>query len=147
MAGRDDIERLHDDLEQLFADFWRIPRFPGQRAGFRPQVDVYRTDDPPELTVVVDLAGVDPGDVEVAVHERALYVSGVRRRIQPECQVSYDQLEIEYGQFQRRIMLTEEVDAAGARAGYERGLLTIVLPVVAAAPREPTVSIRVRVSR
>ena len=32
----------------------------GMRRGYRPEVDVYRTGNPPALTVVVELPGVDP---------------------------------------------------------------------------------------
>jgi hypothetical protein len=48
---RRDFEHDAEEIEQLFADLWQV--FPFSRAlrrGFRPQVDVYRTDDPPTLT-------------------------------------------------------------------------------------------------
>ena len=41
----------------------------------------------------------------------------------------YQQMEIEYGAFQRRIELGEDVDPARASASYERGLLRVVLPL------------------
>ena len=40
----------------------------------------------------------------------------------------YQQMEIEYGPFQRRIDLGEDVDPTHASATYERGLLRVVLP-------------------
>ncbi len=138
---------LHDDFEQLFSELWRTPHFSGLRRGFRPQVDTYRTHDPAELTIVVDLAGVDPRDVEIVVLDRTLVITGQRRRALPECRLSYYQMEIEYGPFERRVALPEEVDASGARAACERGLLTIVLPIAAQAPRAEKVSIRVRTAR
>jgi HSP20 family protein len=130
MSKPRDIERLHDELEQLFDDFWRLPRFfAGPRRGFKPGVDVFRTDDPPQLNVVVDLAGVDPDDVHLALSDRMLVIAGQRPRQHPDCPRAYYQLEIENGVFERRISLPESVDASEARATYERGLLTIVLPV------------------
>ena len=41
----------------------------------------------------------------------------------------YQQAEIEYGRFQRRIPLERDIDAAAASAGYEAGMLTITLPL------------------
>jgi HSP20 family protein len=41
----------------------------------------------------------------------------------------YQQMEIEYGPFQRQVRLPEDVDPAQARAEYERGILRISLPV------------------
>jgi HSP20 family molecular chaperone IbpA len=38
-------------------------------------------------------------------------------------------MEIDYGPFERRIALDEPVDSEAADATYERGLLTIRLPV------------------
>lgn len=124
-----DIGRIQAELEELFADLWQVPGFAGLRRGFRPHVDCYRADDPPSLTIVVDLAGIDPADVELAVVERMLLIAGVRRRRAPESRVSYRQMELDYGRFERQVSLGDDVDAAAAEATYERGLLTIVLPI------------------
>ena len=122
--------RLHEELTELFDDLWRVPHFVHARRGFRPAVDVFRTEDPLELNVIVELAGVDPESVRVALRERTLLVAGQRPRPRPSCARSYYHLELQYGSFERRITFSESVDAHGARASYEHGLLTIVLPVV-----------------
>jgi HSP20 family protein len=38
-------------------------------------------------------------------------------------------MEIEYGPFQRQVRLPKDVDPEGAHARYERGVVTITLPV------------------
>jgi HSP20 family protein len=119
---------LRDEIDELFADLWQVSRLSGLRHGFRPQLDCFRTDDPPSYTVVVDIAGVDPRDVNVTAAERTLKISGERRREAREGSV-YQHMEIEYGPFERVVHLPEEVDLAGAEARYERGLLAIVIPV------------------
>ncbi len=131
-AGRD-IDRLHEELEELFSELWRGPRLAAQRRGFRPHVDAFRTDDPPELRIVVELAGVDPEDMEIVVAGRDLVLSGIRRRpgADPAGRPSYYQVEIEHGPFERRIRLPENADPGEARATYQRGLLTIVVPLAA----------------
>lgn len=129
MRNPADDRTLHDELEQLFSDLWRVRGLAGVRRRFRPAVDAYRTDDPPAVTVVVDLAGIDPGDVDVEVTERTVVIRGARRRPAPSCRASYRQLEIEYGTFQRRVSLAEDVDPEAARASYEHGFLTVVLPL------------------
>lgn len=135
--------RIQDELEGLIADLWQVPGFAGLRSGFRPHVDCYLTDDPATVTVVVDLAGVEPSAVEILVADEALTLSGERRRPAPESRVSYHQMEIDYGRFQRRIPLPYDVDAQAAEATYERGLLTIVLPV-AQRPKRAHATIVVR---
>jgi HSP20 family protein len=134
------VDRLQQELEELFSDMWQVPGFAGLRRGFRPLVDCYRSGEPPTVTVVVDLAGIDPGDVEVVVTDRTVVVSGERRRPEFGCRVSYRQMEIEYGPFERRISLAEDVDPESADATYEQGLLKIVMPL-AQKPRSGKVSI------
>ena len=126
---RRDLGHAAEEIEQLFADLWEV--FPFSRAirrGYRPEVDVYRTEGtPPALTVVVELPGVDPNQVKVIASAQALLIAGERRR--PKDCGQYQQLEIEYGAFQRQVMLGEDVDPEGATATYERGFLTIKLPI------------------
>jgi HSP20 family protein len=147
LPGPSDIGRLHDELEELFAELWHGPRFAGARRGFRPHVDIFRTDEPPELRVVAELAGVDPATVEIVLLDQTLTIAGRRVRPYPGGRPSYHQLEIEDGYFERRFVLPETVEPDGARATYERGLLTVVLPIVQRPPRDVKVSILVRGTR
>jgi len=126
---RRDVDRIQEELDELFSDLWQVPGFVGRRHGFRPHVDCFRSEDPDAVTVVVELAGIDPDDVEIAVSERTVTIRGTRRRPAHSCRVSYRLMEIEYGSFQRRITLAEDVDPERAEATYERGLLTVVMPL------------------
>jgi HSP20 family protein len=133
---RRDIEHAAEEIEQLFADLWQVfPFSRGLRRGYRPQVDVYRRGDPPTLTVTIELPGVDPEDVQLIAGAQALLIAGERRR--PKDCGHYQQMEIDYGPFQRQITLAENVDPEEATATYERGILTVRLPIVPRpAPRE-----------
>jgi HSP20 family protein len=139
---RRDVDKLQEEIEELFADLWQVPRFSGLRHGFRPNVDCFHTDEPHALTVVVELPGVDPQTVRVVVGERLLVVAGERKRPPAPGRV-YQQMEIEYGPFERQVRLAEDVDADRARARLERGILTIELPVAEKAP--PTGRYRIAV--
>ena len=144
MAGRRrDIDDLASEIQELFADLWQVPRFSGMRHGFRPQCDCFRTDDPPAITVVIELPGVEPASVEVAAVGRSLVIAGVRDR--PKLPgAHYQQVEIEYGPFQRQIELGADVDPERATASYERGMLKIVLPLAA---RTSSVKVPIEVER
>jgi len=126
---RRDVDRLQEEIEELFADLWQVPRFVGARHGFRPNVDCFHTDEPHALTVVVELPGVPPESVQVVAADRLLVVAGERVRPRAPGRV-YQQMEIEYGPFQRQIRLAENVDPSGAHARFALGVLTIELPVV-----------------
>ena len=138
--GKRDLDELQGEIEELFADLWQVPRFAGLRHGFRPNVDCFHTDDPHTLTVVVELPGVEPGTIEVAAGERALLVTGERVRPRVPGRV-YQQMEIEYGTFQRQVRLAEDVDPSQASASFESGVLTIVLPVATRAQPRGRVTI------
>ena len=109
-------------------ELWEVARFSGPRRGFQPQCDCYRTDNPPALHLVVELPGVDPAAVRVVASDTALVVSGVRERPDPRG-ARYHQVEIEYGAFERRIELAEDVDADAATATYEAGMLRLEVPL------------------
>jgi HSP20 family protein len=141
MRKRDDIDRLHDEIRELVDDLWQVPRFVAGRRGFRPNVDCIRSQDPPALHVVVELPGVDPAAIKVIAADRVLVVSGERRR--PALHGRYQQMELEYGHFERRISLAEPIDTATATARFEKGLLTVVLPIAAQAPKRERVTISI----
>lgn len=134
---------MHEEIQELVDELWHLPRFAGGgRRCFRPQVDCIRTEDPAALQVIVELPGVDPDSLKVAAADRVLVVAGERRR--PPVSGRYQQLEIEYGPFQRRIPLDEPVDAGAATARYEAGMLTVVLPISARQPQAERVLIAIR---
>jgi HSP20 family protein len=125
---RRDMGHAAEEIEQLFSDLWEVfPFSRGIRRSYRPEVDVYRTESPPSLTVVVELPGIDPSQVKVVASPQALLIAGERQR--PKDDGQYQQLEIEYGPFQRSVRLAEDVDPEQATATYERGFLTIKLPI------------------
>ena len=65
--------------------------------------------------------------------DRWLHVVGERRR--PRAGKGgqiYQQMEIDYGPFERRIQLVDDVETENGAASYEQGLLRIVFPI---APR------------
>ncbi|MEX2210304.1 MAG: Hsp20/alpha crystallin family protein [Gaiellaceae bacterium] len=142
MARRRDIDRLQSEIEELFSDLWQVPRLTGARRSFRPAVDAYYCAEPPCVTVVVELAGVEPEDVQIDAAPRALVVRGVRRR--PRVPGRYQAMELDYGPFERTIHVAEDVDVENATATYRNGLLTIVLPLAEKAQSPVNVPIEVQ---
>lgn len=144
MTGRKrDIDDLAGEIQELFADMWQVPRFSGLRQGYRPQADCYRTDDPPALTVVVELPGVDPSSVEVVVAGRSLTISGERTRPRV-AGAHYIAMEIEYGAFRRTLELGVEIDPTNVTANYDKGMLRVVLPL---APQRGDEKVNIEVRR
>jgi HSP20 family protein len=142
MRSRRESDRLTHEMEELFADLCQVPRLVASRRGFRPAVDVYRTEDPPRVTVVVELAGVDPDSTELALGDGQLVIRGSRRRSAGESRVVH--MEIDYGPFERHIAIADPIDAEAAEATYTRGLLVVTLPVAKRTGRAHRVVITTR---
>ncbi len=90
---------------------------------WQPAVDVYRTRS--GWLVKVELAGVEPDDVDVTVQGRSLSVRGLRR----DCCLEEDaypfSMEIAYSEFSRVITFHHDLGDAGVTAEQRGGMLLI----------------------
>jgi HSP20 family protein len=90
---------------------------------WQPAADVYRTKD--GWLVKFDLAGVQIGDVTVALHGRRLIVSGVRRDSFLEEGASYYSMEISYNRFERSLIMPANLQNARVTIVAREGLLLV----------------------
>ena len=101
----------------------------GSKAGlthtWRPPTDVYETEG--EYVVQAEIAGVQPENFRVALHDHLLTVTGVRYDPYPENR-AYHQMEVHFGEFRIDIELPGLVDKDQIDAEYQHGLLRVVLP-------------------
>ncbi len=95
---------------------------------FAPPTDLAETPDAYEVRM--ELAGVDPEDVNITVSsdDQTVVIEGTRRASRVDGSCRYLNLEIQYGDFARVVRLTAPVDRDGATAGYDNGMLLIRLP-------------------
>lgn len=112
--------------------------YPSEPRVWHPPTDVYETD--ADITVKIEIAGVAEDDFAVQLEGRVLVVYG--SRVDPAAKLSYQQMEISYGEFRTQVYLPGEVDAERARAAYEDGFLYIVLPKPRREHKVPIVVIR-----
>lgn len=90
-----------------------------------PAADVYRTDD--GWIVKVDLAGIQPADIEVTIDGPVLRISGSRRDGTCGEGVSHYQLEITYSRFEKMIRFPRSIEHASIDRDYRDGLLILRL--------------------
>src|SRR5262249_46436293 len=125
------LDRLQSEIQELIDDLWQVPRFSAMRRCFRPQFDAVRAQTPPTYRAAGELCGLHSESRRICADDRPLVVAGPRS---PAWRGRFFQLEIEHGPFQRRIQFAEQVEPANAAATYERGLLSVTVPI---AQREP----------
>lgn len=105
---------------------------------YMPYTDIYETED--NLTVVMDMPGVDRDRVEVTVEKDVLMVEG---KIDF---ANYDGLaplytEYNVGHFKRSFSLDSKIDQAGISASMDDGVLILKLPKAEEAkPRQIKIS-------
>lgn len=132
-ALRHDMNRWFDDVfsrEFGLSPLWSEP----SGSGFVPSVDVVESDT--EVTVTVDLPGMEEKDIELQVEDDTLVIRGEREHRKEEKRRNVYRAERSYGSFQRSVLLPAEVDSDEASAFYKNGVLTVKLPKVAPSKRK-----------
>ena len=121
-----DVEKLHNEVLRAFNDSCVIATRQFSGGGFRPLADAYFEEDTREIVVRFDLPGMAMEDIELLVDRRELVVRGERAFQTREGRI-YQQVEMDYGPFERRVRLMVDVDPEVTTAIYEAGILEVRL--------------------
>ncbi len=89
-------------------------------------IDMYKT----ETTVIVRslLAGVDPKDIEISLHQDVLTIRGKREETEMIYEDQFFHRECFWGSFSRSVVLPVSVDEKNIKAFFKHGLVIIELP-------------------
>jgi HSP20 family protein len=110
----------------------------GSTASLAMPMDLYRSGD--HFVLHCDLAGADPGSVDVSVDGTTLTIRAERSARTKEG-VQWLRHERPYGAFQRQVSLGEGLDLEAINATYDDGVLTVTIPVAERAkPRRIQIS-------
>lgn len=88
-----------------------------------PNTDIFETED--EVVIRLEAAGLDKDRLRVTQQGDRLIVRGYRPEAHPCAPVTYQQMEISYGPFEKVFVLPEEVRDNPIRATYRKGMLEI----------------------
>jgi HSP20 family protein len=126
MNPRSDWDSMWDMMDRLFEEGWGrhgqgLRR--GERVHMLP-VDVYTTAN--ELVIQASVPGLNPEDVEITIEGEIVTIRGERKA--PLENVEYFIQERRYGPFSRVLSLNVPVQAEGAEAQFEKGMLTLTIP-------------------
>jgi HSP20 family protein len=126
------------DVDRLFQQLWSA-----QQSGPRPMtmpMDAYRKED--SFLLLLDLPGVAPDSIELTVEENVLTISAERPAPPGGEGVESVIAERTFGIFTRQVVLGKTLDSERIEAAYERGVLTVAIPVAEQAkPRRIEVSV------
>jgi len=125
MSRRDnsgDLEEIFEILVTSYAQKGGV--IPGESdMCWRPATDAYETDN--EFIVQIDLAGMDPAQIEVLADKNSLVVRGIRRESSVPGKKHFHKMEINVGPFVRKVDISVDVDSSSAAAKYMNGFLYV----------------------
>lgn len=134
---RDPFATLQQEVDRLFENFARgmpeVAATTWKAEGFAPRIEVAEEKD--GLKVTAELPGIDEKDIECTLDEGVLTIRGeknVERKEEDKAR-GYYLAERAYGSFYRAIPLPYQVDRGKVEAGFDKGVLTILLPKAAEA--------------
>lgn len=114
------------DIRELQRIFSRSPLHLESEGTWLPPLDIYETDR--EFIVKLEIPGVRKQDIKIGFSENVLTISGTRCDETMGGEMKYVQMEIAYGEFQRRVVFNTPIDQNAITAKYSEGFLKVVLP-------------------
>lgn len=118
----DEFRRLQQQLDDVFGMGVALPGIRSVARGSFPPINVGVT--PEKVDVYLFSPGVNPSDLDVAIQQNVLTVSGSRQSAEVEG-ARYYRRERFAGDFRRVITLPEDVDPDRVEAKYNDGILQI----------------------
>lgn len=143
LEQREDQDALLDirtQMNRMFDEFFERPfgLHPFGRSliseDFSPRMDVSETDQ--EVSVSVELPGMDPEDIHVTIDRNTLAISGEKQAEKEEKSQHFFQVERSFGSFRRSITLPGIVDENKIDASFKNGVLKVKLPKTEASKKE-----------
>lgn len=128
------LSRLHQEIDQLFTNFFRgslaspfrqldQPWLDGMML---PRVDI--AEGKKHYTITVEVPGVEEKDIDVTIEDRTLTIRGEKRHEQEDHDRQYHRVERSYGAFQRVLSLPNDSNEDAIEAKFKNGILTLTVP-------------------
>jgi HSP20 family protein len=137
-----EFSTLQDRMNRLFRDSYGPEGREESLTSttFAPPVDVY--EDEHNVTLKIEVPGIDEKDIDVRIENNVLTVHGERKFEKEEKEENFRRVERQYGSFTRTFTLPNTVDSEKVSANYEKGILKIALPKKAEAkPKQIKVNV------
>ena len=122
-------DRFRHEVDDLLEHFGLAPHWPKswESIGLRPALEFLVDDN--QLTIRVDLPGIEPEEVDIKVAGGFLTIKGSREEKQDTRNAQFYRGEMRYGSFERTIQLPEGVKAEALKAIYKNGVLELTAPI------------------
>lgn len=130
-----------EEFERRFEDFLRRPfsmmespwwtRWPALSGEVTPMADIY--EEGGDVVLKAEIPGMTKEEIHVDINEKAITISGEKKKEEKVEKKDYVRLERSYGSFARSFGLPAEVQTEKARATFKDGVLEVRVPKTAEA--------------
>ncbi|MFI5071213.1 MAG: Hsp20/alpha crystallin family protein [Terriglobales bacterium] len=121
-----EFNTLQDRMNRLFRGSYGTDQEESlTTTSFAPAVDVY--EDEHNVTLKIEVPGIDEKDIDVRIENNTLTVHGERKFEKEEKEENFRRVERQYGSFTRSFTLPNTVDPEQVKANYEKGILKVSL--------------------
>jgi len=138
-----ELSNMQERLNRLLRESYS-PEGPEEAltsTSFAPPVDIY--EDEHNITLKIEVPGIDEKDIDVRIENNTLTVHGERKFEKEEKEENFRRVERQYGGFTRSFTLPSSVDPGQVSADYDKGMLKINLAKKAEAkPKQIKVNVR-----
>lgn len=119
-----------DDLDRVFDNFFRnamtnIHLPVGSLSDIAVKMNISETDK--EYTVTAELPGLERADVELAIEDGVLKLSGEKEQESEEGGKTFHRIERSYGRFSRTLQLPDDAAEDQVKATMKNGVLSVVI--------------------
>jgi HSP20 family protein len=124
--GRE-VDTLQSEMNRVFdAFFGGRPGNGGTARRWVPAMDL--VEDKDDLVLRADLPGLTEDDVNIAVKDGVLTISGERRTEEKKQEEGYYRVERAFGSFSRSLTLPDGIDPEQVNAEFDNGVLEVRIP-------------------
>jgi HSP20 family protein len=121
-----EFSTLQDRMNRVFRDSFGEGREDALTgSSFAPAIDVY--EDEHNVTLKIEVPGIDEKDIDVRIENNTLTVHGERNFEKEEKEENFRRIERQYGSFTRSFTLPNTLDPEQVSANYDKGVLKIKL--------------------
>jgi HSP20 family protein len=124
-SANDPFALLQNEMNRIFDGFGRYGAMQ-DFAPAAPKLDVSETAD--AIEVHAEMPGVAEKDVELTLTGDLLTIKGEKRENRDEKGRDFHVVERSYGAFSRSVRLPFAADPDSAKAGFDKGVLTVTIP-------------------
>ncbi len=123
----DEFDKIGSRFEETLEDMFRSmgPIFSLADRTWRPSMDIYESED--DIIVLAEVAGVSKDCLDIEVNSKAIKISGNRIEVPKRDSCKYRLAEIQYGFFERILILPAYIDPDNVDASFQDGFLKIRL--------------------